>query len=355
MAGKKKRAQSGKGGGAFGGIVRMVSLAFAAILVLAVGVVIGARLAPPREEPPRTATLESPPRPQPPTPVPEPQPEPEPEADSEPAPVVVPEPTVGPPPALVTDPPARPDLPPAGQGNWLKYAVTAPETAGKPVIAIVIDDLGIDRRRSDRILSLPGPLTAAFMSYAKDLPRQAAAARAKGHELLLHMPMEPQDASYDPGPDVLVVGQSAEEVRRRVGHGLDAFEGMIGLNNHMGSRFTAHAAGMQVVMEELRRRGLVFLDSLTTGKSVGPGMARRYGVPAAVRDVFLDNKETVPAVLAQLARTEQVAKKHGNAIAIGHPHDATAEALAQWLPTLAAKGFVLVPVSAIIKKRNPTG
>lgn len=286
------------------------------------------------------------------------QPEPEPVAAPKPAaPVLtahVIERVVTPPPSQAT--PAALSLPSAGSG-WRKWAVAPPRLDGRPMIAMVIDDLGVDRKRSDRIVALPGPITASFMSYAKDLPRVTAAARARGHELMLHMPMEPQGASYDAGPDgeVLTVGLPAAEIRRRVAEGLGRFEGLIGLNNHMGSRFTQDAAGMRVVMEELSKRGLMFLDSVTTAKTVGISEARRGGVPALARDVFIDNEETVEAVMAQLHKTEQVARRQGYAIAIGHPHDATIEALATWLPSLKDKGLVLVPLSTILRRQTHSG
>jgi len=252
--------------------------------------------------------------------------------------------------------PASLALPSAGSG-WRKFAVTPPKADGKPMVVVVIDDLGVDRKRAERLITLPGPLTTAFMSYAKDLPRLTAAARARGHELMLHMPMEPMGASLDAGPSgaVLTVGLPAAEVRRRVSEGLSRFDGMIGLNNHMGSRFTTDAAGMKIVMEELAKRGLMFLDSVTTQRSVGMEEARRHGVAALARDVFIDNEETFDAVTAQLRKTEQVARKQGYAVAIGHPHDATIDALAAWLPTLKDKGLVLMPISAILRRQYPNG
>ncbi|MEW5728311.1 MAG: divergent polysaccharide deacetylase family protein [Pseudomonadota bacterium] len=245
-------------------------------------------------------------------------------------------------------------VPPGGPA-WKRHAVAAPRTAGLPMIAVVIDDMGIDRRRSERTAALRAPLTLAWLPYAEDLPRQTEAARKRGHELLVHMPMEPLGESYDPGPDVLEVGLGPDEIRRRVALGLSRFEGFVGVNNHMGSRFTGDAAGMRVVMEEMRRRGLLFLDSVTTEKSVAPDLARRYMVPFAARQVFLDNDQSVAAVRAQLAKLEAHARKHGAAIAIGHPHDATIEALAGWLPTLEARGFVLVPLTAVVKARWAQG
>lgn len=255
-------------------------------------------------------------------------------------------------PQLAAIAPAPPPPEPAGKPAWVRFAVPPPPVGGKPMIAVVIDDLGVDRRRSEKVVALPGPLTLAWMTYADNLRGLTQNARQRGHELMVHVPMQPQSESYDPGPDVLEVGLPAEEIRRRLRWGLSRFDGFVGINNHMGSRFTADRAGMAVVMEEIRSRGLLFLDSVTTQKSVAPELAGRLGVPFAARHVFLDNDMAVSAVRGQLAKTEAHARKHGAAIAIGHPHDGTIEALAGWLPGLQAKGFVLVPVTTIVNREQ---
>ncbi|WP_231849033.1 divergent polysaccharide deacetylase family protein [Paramagnetospirillum magneticum] len=256
--------------------------------------------------------------------------------------------------APLPPPPPAPEvkLPPAGAAIWLRNALPVPKTGGKPVIAIIIDDLGVDRRRSERMAQLKGPLTLSYMTYAEDVAHQSHDARARGHELMVHVPMQPQSASYDPGAEVLEVGLSSDEIRRRLDWGLSRFDGYVGINNHMGSRFTSDPAGMRVVMAELRRRGLAFIDSVTSERTVGAETARHYGVPFAARHVFLDNDQGVAHVRAQLAKTEAYARKHGAAIAIGHPHDGTIEALAGWLPGLEGRGFALVPVSTIIRMGN---
>ncbi|MBF0563402.1 MAG: divergent polysaccharide deacetylase family protein, partial [Alphaproteobacteria bacterium] len=216
-------------------------------------------------------------------------------------------------------------------------------------IAVVIDDLGLDKRRTERVAGLKAPLTLAFMTYAEDLDHQADNAHAHGHELMVHMPMQPMDGAINAGSDALTVDLSSEELRRRIGWGLSRFKGFVGVNNHMGSRFTADTAGMRVVMEELSRRGLMFLDSVTTEKSVADEAARRFHVPFAARQIFLDNQSTAASVRGQLEKTEALARRHGFAIAIGHPRDATIEALASWLPSLEHRGFVLVPVTTVVK------
>lgn len=256
-------------------------------------------------------------------------------------------------------PPVPPAQPPvqAPSGNaalWRKNALPAEVPQGKPIIAIVIDDMGLDRKRSTRMAGLHGPLTLSWLPYARDLSAQSKAARANGHELMLHMPMEPS-VKADPGPNALLVSLDKGEIVKRFRAALDSFDGYVGVNNHMGSRFTADRAALAPVLTELHRRGLLWLDSRTTPNSAGTGLAQELKMPWVGRDVFLDNEETVGAVKAQLAKTEQVAKRQGYAVAIGHPHDATIEALASWLPDVQKRGFVLVPVSAVVRTHHAGG
>jgi len=235
---------------------------------------------------------------------------------------------------------------------WIRYAVPAPPKDARPRIAIVIDDLGLDRRRTERAIALPGPLTLSFLAYAADLPRQAEAAHRGGHELMLHVPMEPVGKVLDTGPNELDVGLSQDELLQRLRWDLGRFDGYVGINNHMGSKFTSDTASMRPVMEELRRRGLLFLDSRTIGSTTGMDLARELGVPHAGRDVFLDNDVTTAAISTQFAELERVAKRNGSAIAIGHPHDQTMDVLQKWLDEAPGRGFVLVPVSTIVKERG---
>ena len=245
-------------------------------------------------------------------------------------------------------PPALP-APPRPEPAWLRFAVPARPAAGRPIVAVVLDDLGLDRARTAAAIRLPGTLTLSFMTYAQDLPQQTEAARRAGHELLLHVPMEAIDRREDPGPHALYTSLSRAAILDRLRWGLDRFSGYVGINNHMGSRFTADARAMAPVMAELQARGLVFLDSRTTARSTGIELAAADGVPHAARDVFLDDDLAPAAIERQLALLERLAKRHGSAVAIGHAHDPTLAALAAWLPTLPAKGLMLEPVSAVVR------
>ncbi len=265
-----------------------------------------------------------------------------------------------PPPALAG---GASDIPPALEASasaavalraidaeWERRAVAANPLPGKVLIAIILDDMGLDRGRAMRAMALPAPVTLSFLPYGRDAPALAILARQRGHEVLLHMPMQPI-GSENPGPQALSVDLGPQEVRMRVGAALDRFGDAVGLNNHMGSRFTSDRQQMAPVMEELAARGLIFIDSRTANETQGAAAADQFGVPAVMRDVFLDNEITREAVLKQLLELEQTAKRRGAAVAIGHPHDVTLAALAGWLPTLHERGFQAVPVTAVVRHR----
>ena len=244
---------------------------------------------------------------------------------------------------------------PAEQLAWQRHAVQVDELSDGPAIAIVIDDLGLNLPNTRKMIALPAPLSLAFMTYGHNLERLTGAARRAGHELLVHVPMEPIGDDSDPGPRVLRTGLDRTELARRLEWGLGRFPGYVGINNHMGSRFTASASDMAFVMRELKDRGLMFLDSQTAADSVGEDAAEEAGVPFAARDIFLDNVAELEAIGRQLVKLERVAKRRGFAVAIGHPYSETIAALEAWIPDARARGFSLVPISHIAELRaKPT-
>nr|WP_245230003.1 divergent polysaccharide deacetylase family protein [Thalassospira tepidiphila] len=233
---------------------------------------------------------------------------------------------------------------------WQKYAALTQDTGDKPVIAIVIDDAGLDQPRTAKTVDLPGPITISYLPYARDLQAQVNAARKAGHEVMLHMPMEPSSASVDPGPHALLASYDRQTILNEMAWMLDRFDGYVGVNNHMGSKFTADPERMRVVMEVMKSRGLMFLDSRTSADSVGYSTASSFGVPAITRDIFIDDADDAAKIADMLARTENVARKQGFAIAIGHPRDLTIGALHKWIPEIQAKGFVLVPITDVLRR-----
>jgi polysaccharide deacetylase 2 family uncharacterized protein YibQ len=232
---------------------------------------------------------------------------------------------------------------------WLKNAVASAAPDGRPMIAVVIDDVGLDRPRSRRAMALPAPVTIALMSYAEDARDQAATARRGGHELLVHVPMEPGDATENPGPNALLSGLPTAEFARRLEWNLTQFAGYVGVNNHMGSKLTSDPVALAPIMVALKQRGLMFLDSRTSGATQGLAVAQRYGVPAVERNVFIDHDISPIAVRTALIRAEDLAQRNGFAIAIGHPKDVTLDALEEWLPDVKKRGFAVVPLTTIMR------
>lgn len=257
---------------------------------------------------------------------------------SKPVPVKLPEPVISPSPAKTE---VAKIMPPAAK---IKQAPSAR-------IAIVIDDLGMDRKNTRRAAELPAAVTLAFLPYAPDLKEQTAQARTGGHELIVHLPMEPKEASVDPGPLALMTGENKTQLLERLDWNLSRFTGFVGVNNHMGSRFTENSKDMRAVLRALQERGLYFLDSRTSPDTVGQDIAGEIGMAHAKRDVFLDNIRNPAAIRRQLTVVEHLAVRRGQVIAIGHPYPETMDVLHDWAKGLEASGIELVSLSELIKNK----
>ena len=252
-------------------------------------------------------------------------------------------------------------LQPVMTHEWPAWVTKNPDGSTAPIraasrprsasIAIVIDDLGADASAAHRAIALPKAVTLSFLPYPALSPALAAEASGAGHEVIAHVPMEPE-GPHDAGPMVLREGLSADEIRARLLWALARLPEAQGINNHEGSLFTADRIALIPVVETLADKHLFFLDSRTTADTQVVTVSRAFGVASAGRDVFLDDVETPEAVAAQLAAVEQRARDNGVAIAIGHPHDATLAVLAAWTADAGKRGFHLVPASAAIRMKT---
>lgn len=345
------------------GRLRRLAALVVGLLVLGfgLGAVIGRITAPPARGPIPVAQAPAPgPRPLPSGAAPEPaaplaaEPAETPRAQEtlEPAPPSPPPAASQAAPAPVPPAPVPPPL--QADAAWRRSARATPDYGATPVIALVIDDVGMDRRGGERAIALPGPVTLSLLPYAPGIARTAKAARAAGHEILVHLPMEPQ-GSADPGPDAIKAGMSVEEVDARLDRALSAFDDYVGLNNHMGSKATQDPEVMRALLDRLRARGVFFLDSRTTGRSVGLDIAAAEGVPAVGRDVFIDDDPAPAAIERQLTNTEAVARRHGQALAIAHPRAGSLDSIERWLAEVQRRGFRLVPVSELVRRKIESG
>lgn len=224
-------------------------------------------------------------------------------------------------------------------------------TPHRPRVALLIDDLGYDLQAAKELEALGIPLTMAVLPHSPHARDIAKLAHAKGLQVMLHLPMEPQGyPEVDPGPGALLLGMSTQELVQKTTSAINSVPHAAGANNHMGSRFTRHPAQLIPVLATLKKRGLFFVDSYTSRGSKGLSTARRLGLSAARRGIFLDNQPTPQAVGAQIERLIKLARQKGAIIAIAHPHPGTIKALRKWAPILNKK-TELVLVSELVRPR----
>ncbi len=218
-------------------------------------------------------------------------------------------------------------------------------------VAIIMDDLGRDLETARALLAIDLPVTFAILPGEARAVQVATLAHRAGREVLIHIPMEPQSyPATNPGKDALLLGQTPEEIRRRFQGFVERVPYAVGGNNHMGSRFTEYREGMEVVLAAMKEAGLFFVDSRTTGHSVALAEARRAGVPAAGRDLFLDNVQDVELIAREIRKLVVVAGRQGQAVGICHPYAQTLEALRREAPYLRQQQVELVPVSMLLAR-----
>ena len=209
----------------------------------------------------------------------------------------------------------------------------APKTAAPtPRIAILIDDMGNRHTIGQKLIDLDMGLSFAFLPFTSHTQTLMNRAADHGCDILLHLPMEATSAKWDPGPGTITTDMSANAITLQVLKNLLDVPKAIGVNNHMGSKFTSDKASMQAALAPIKKRHLFFLDSMTSSTSVAFDTARALDIKTGRRDIFLDNDQNGAKIKLQLEKLVQRARKNGSAIGIGHPYPATLATLKkeQW-------------------------
>jgi uncharacterized protein len=227
---------------------------------------------------------------------------------------------------IYEEPVTEPELPLIHPGS-IKKRLLPKEQA---MLALVIDDMGYKKSIGSQLLDLDMPISFAFLPFGPHTDTLIKKARQKNKDILLHMPMEAMDSKWDPGPGALFTSMTRQEIQKKTEEALQSMSPVIGVNNHMGSRFTANRAGMEPCLAIIEEKNLFFLDSLTSSQSVGYSLAGEMGLRTAKRDLFLDNSQDKDDIIKQLASLALIARKRGVAIGIGHPYPATLEALQEY-------------------------
>ena len=228
-------------------------------------------------------------------------------------------------------------------------------SSGAPArVAVLIDGMGLsDAATGEAIKSLPAPISVAYGAYGRNLQDWVTKARAAGHEVLLQVPLEP--ANYpenDPGPHTLLTNLPPEENMKRLQWLMSRFTGYVGVTNQMGAKFEAARDSFLPVLEEIKARGLLYLDDGSAPHSTAGQIAGALGLDYSVANIEIDGVQSPADIAKALARLEALAKERGCAIGVASAKPATVKQLAEWAAKLEGKGIVLVPISAAVRSQR---
>lgn len=232
-----------------------------------------------------------------------------------------------------------------------RYAQAA---GGPPRVAVLINGLGVPGAPdADVIKGLPPPVSIAYGPYGRSLQERVTKARAEGHEVLLAIPLEPNDyPNEDPGPHTLLTTLPTDDNIKRLHWLMSRYTGYAGVTNHMGAKFEATQASLKPVLEEIKRRGLIYFDDGSVEASSAGDVAKTLGLDYAVAEVRLDADTSSAEMKKALAALEAAAKAQGTAIGVAEAAPTTVKQITDWAGSLEAKGLVLVPVSAAMRAQR---
>lgn len=217
-----------------------------------------------------------------------------------------------------------------------------------PLVAIIIDDIGYDLQAANQLLKLDAPLTFSVLPYGPHSKEIAAKARSSGHEIMLHLPMEPKEfPAVNPGPGALLNQMSADDFIGQLKSDIDQIPGLKGVNNHMGSAISTSPDRMRQIFSIIKKRGLYYIDSRTTAETVARPSAQLLQIPFTERDIFIDHIETRTFIRKQIHELIKRARRQGYAVGIAHPHELTYRMLAELMPELK-ESVELVPASMVV-------
>lgn len=250
---------------------------------------------------------------------------------------------------------AIPQIGPDGARAYARYASPRDLPANRkeaPRIAVIVGGLGISESGTvDALAKLPAPVTFAFAPYGEGLEKLAAHARAKGHELLLQVPMEPFDyPNNDPGPRTLLTSLADQQNVDRLHWLMSRIQGYVGLVNYMGGKFTASEQALGPVLREIAKRGLIYVDDGESARSIAAQLAGSQNLPFARTDVVLDASPAPAEIDRALTRLELAARDNGTAVGFASAQPAAIAHIAAWAKNVEGRGFVLVPISMIAVK-----
>ena len=220
--------------------------------------------------------------------------------------------------------------------------------SGLPKVAIVIDDLGPNKKAAKAVLSINAPITLSILPQEVYSAWVAEEGHRLGHDVIGHIPLQAK-SSLKLGNGGLYLKMTKREIINTLKKNLDSIPHLKGKSTHMGSAFTENRRVMNIIISELKKHDLLFLDSFTTAKSVGLEIAKSENVRALRRDVFLDDSNDPAAIKAQWKRLMKIVSKKGFAVAQGHPRKNTIAFLKKILPD--NKDVKVVPLTELVSMK----
>ncbi len=247
-----------------------------------------------------------------------------------------------------------PVIAPDGRQPWLEYSRGFKRADRKPRIALIISNLGLSDTYTKATLELlPEDITLSFSHVAPRLKSWVREARQKGHEILLDIPMEPIGfPKNDPGRATLLTSSNEVENLNRLEHVMKQAGGYVGLLGTLGTKFMLHSETFLPVLRSIKQRGLIYVDSRSTSRSLGPELASSIQLPKAFNNVFLDKEPSQEKIKNKLYELERIALKRRFAVGIAQPLPITIEILSQWTKELKTKQIALAPITAIVDKQS---
>ena len=247
-----------------------------------------------------------------------------------------------------------PVIAPDGRQPWLEYSRGFKRADRKPRIALIISNLGLSDTYTKATLELlPEDITLSFSHVAPRLKSWVREARQKGHEILLDIPMEPIGfPKNDPGRATLLTSSNEVENLNRLEHIMKQAGGYVGLLGTLGTKFMLHSETFLPVLRSIKQRGLIYVDSRSTSRSLGPELASSIQLPKAFNNVFVDKEPSQEKIKNKLDELERIALKRRFAVGIAQPLPITIEILSQWTKELKTKQIALAPITAIVDKQS---
>ncbi|MFW2330961.1 MAG: divergent polysaccharide deacetylase family protein [Nitrospinota bacterium] len=226
----------------------------------------------------------------------------------------------------------------------------------KPLVAIVMDDLGYNLNQIKSVLKLDIPITLSILPFLPYTKLATKMGQSSGQDILLHIPLEAEALNFKLGAGAIFTNMDRETIVKALDDalddlsGVDDFSNVVGVNNHMGSLFTADSAKMEILLRHIKKRGLFFLDSKTTSASKSMLIAKQINLNVVERDIFLDNNQDVVKIKNNIRLLIKRAKSKGSAIGIAHPYPETIIAIAESIPLFESEDVILVKISDLFLK-----